>query len=324
MTRLASPAKLVALSVALGLHGAFAVALVSRETTEIEGADGGTEVRLGSAFADMAAGKLHSVSAEQTMVAAQDIPDRLDTERAGPTLPETVVRAVEHALVDTAQPVKAEPVSSEPTLAATQAVPVAPTTAPASVQTAVPAPDAAEALQPPKGTERVEAETSESAAVARSLRPKPRSAVVKAMHKRAAVAKPNPRARQAPRVKPAPGNSDRNARAGEATGQRDAVAKQSGTAGHQQAAGNASASTYPGLIMRKLSRAGKPRVNARGTAVVAFRIAANGGLASVSLARNSGSAVLDQAALQLVRKAGPFPKPPEGARRSFSVQITGR
>jgi protein TonB len=76
--------------------------------------------------------------------------------------------------------------------------------------------------------------------------------------------------------------------------------------------------------MRKLSRAGKPRVSARGAAVVAFSIAPHGGLSSVSLARSSGSAALDQAALRLVRGAGPFPKPPTGARRSFSIQIKGR
>jgi protein TonB len=76
--------------------------------------------------------------------------------------------------------------------------------------------------------------------------------------------------------------------------------------------------------MRRLSQAGRPRVNARGTAVVAFNISGNGGLASVSLARSSGSSALDQAAVQLVRGAGPFPPPPEGAQRSFSIQIKGR
>ncbi|HKK84958.1 MAG TPA: energy transducer TonB [Roseovarius sp.] len=53
-------------------------------------------------------------------------------------------------------------------------------------------------------------------------------------------------------------------------------------------------------------------------------MSANGGLAAVSLARSSGSSALDQAALRLVRGAGPFPKPPQGARRNFSVKIQGR
>tara|TARA_R110002110_G_scaffold21148_1_gene84266 strand:- start:4664 stop:5644 length:981 start_codon:yes stop_codon:yes gene_type:complete len=326
MIRGAGSAKLVALTVALVVHGALATALVSRETTEIEGADGGTEVRLGNAFADMAAGTLSSVSAIDAEVSAPETLDRLDAERAAPTPSDTAATADKVSPTDTARPVEAEPAQSDPTLSVAHAVPVAHAEAPALVQTALPAPDAAQALQPPPISERVEAEASDSAAVTRSLRPMQRSAEFEAAHKPAQVAnrKPQPTAKPAPRAKPAPGNSERNARAGEATGQREAVARQSGTAGRQQAAGNAAASNYPGLVMRKLSRAGKPRVNARGTAVVAFSIAANGGLSSVSLARSSGSAELDQAALQLVRGAGPFPEPPAGARRIFSIQIKGR
>ena len=161
--------------------------------------------------------------------------------------------------------------------------------------------------------ETVAATPAETGAVSRSIRPVRRSAEFEATHKQ-----------PAPRAKPATSNADRNARAGAATGQRTATAQQSGTTGRQQTAGNAAASNYPGLVMRRLSRAGKPRVNSNGTAVVAFTIAANGGLTSVSLARSSGSSALDQAALQLVRRAGPFPTPPTGARRSFSIQIEGR
>lgn len=326
MIRRAGLAKLVALSVALVAHAALAAALVSRETTEIEGGAGSAEVRLGNAFADMAAGTLSSVKADDAEVLVPETPERLNAERAEPVSPETVVTAAKDAPADTAQPLEVEPLPSEPTVAVAQAVPVAQAEAPALTQTAFPTPDAAQVLQSPPILERVEAEASDSAAVTRSLRPKPRTAEFEAAHEPVQVAKPKPQpaAKPTPRAKPAPGNSERNAQAGEATGQREAVARQSGTAGRQQAAGNAAASNYPGLVMRKLSRAGKPRVNARGTAVVAFSIAANGGLSSVSLARSSGSAALDQAALRLVRGAGPFPKPPAGARRSFSIQIKGR
>ncbi|MWB79081.1 TonB family protein [Pseudooceanicola sp. 216_PA32_1] len=337
MMRLAGPAKLVALSVALGLHGALAVALVSRDTTEIEGADGGTEVRLGSAFADMAAGTLSSQSAEKAEATAPDAPDRLHAEHAEPSPPERAATTVDHAPTGTARPLQAEPVPSEQALSAVnsapsepaapaQAVPVARADPSPAVQAVVPGPDAAETLQSPPVADRVEGAAPDSAAVVRSLRPKPRSAAFEATQKPAPVAKPEPRptAKPATRAAQAPGNAERNARAGEATGRQEAVAQQSGTAGRQHAAGNAAASNYPGLVMRRLSRAGKPRVTARGTAVVVFSIAANGGLSSVSLARSSGSAALDRAALQLVRGAGPFPQPPAGARRSFSIQITGR
>lgn len=326
MIRGARPAKLAALSVALVAHAALAAALVSRETTEIEGGAGSAEVRLGNAFADMAAGTLSAVSPDTAEAIAPETPNRLTAERAKPTPPETGVTAVDPAPADAAQPTKADPVLSDPTLSVAHAVPVAHAEAPALVQTALPSLDAGQALQPPPISERVEAEASDSAAVTRSLRPKRRTAEFAAAHEPVQVAKPKPQptAKPAPRANTSPGNSERNAQAGEATGQRQAVARQSGTAGRQQAAGNAAASNYPGLVMRRLSRAGKPRVNARGTAVVAFSIAANGGLSSVSLARSSGSAALDQAALRLVRGAGPFPVPPAGARRSFSIQIKGR
>ncbi|MFW2544833.1 energy transducer TonB family protein [Primorskyibacter sp. 2E107] len=326
MMHRAGPAKLVALSVALVLHGALALALVSHETTKIEGADGGTEVRLGNAFADMAAGTLSAERPER----AETLSAETHQGMADVAPPET---ARVEASAESARAVDADPVPSEPTaeavkdvppqrLAAEQAVPIARADTSALLQTAAPAPNAAKALQRPSASERIEADAAQSAAVARSLRPKPRSAEFVATHKPAQVAKPKPK--PAPQAKPTPGNADRSARAGEATGQRDAVAKQSGTAGRQNAAGNAAASNYPGLVMRKLSRAGKPRVNARGTAVVTFSIATNGGLSSVSLARSSGSAALDQAALRLVRGAGPFPRPPEGARRRFSIRIQGR
>ena len=65
-------------------------------------------------------------------------------------------------------------------------------------------------------------------------------------------------------------------------------------------------------------------MNARGAAVVAFSIAGSGGLSGVSLARSSGSAALDRAAIQVVQRAAPFPAPPAGAQRSYSIQIKAR
>lgn len=158
----------------------------------------------------------------------------------------------------------------------------------------------------------------ESTAVTRSLRPVQRSAALeKAVRK---PTKPEPSRKTASTA----GNAKLDTRAGEATGAVAAKARQSGTDGAVQAAGNAAASNYPGQVMRKLSRVGKPKVNARGAAVIAFTISDNGQLAALSLARSSGSAALDKAALSLVRDAGPFPRPPQGARRSFSIAIEGR
>ena len=89
-------------------------------------------------------------------------------------------------------------------------------------------------------------------------------------------------------------------------------------------AGNAAASNYPGQVMRAISRLRRPSVNSRGTATVSFRIASTGALAGLNLVRSSGSPALDAAALDLVRRAAPFPRPPAGARVSFSIGIEGR
>jgi protein TonB len=190
-----------------------------------------------------------------------------------------------------------------------------------------------ETVQPVQAEpEQVTADEPVSAAVATSLRPKMRTPSFEEAHKPAAKPKPAPR-RQAtaqPKPKkpkpatPAPrGNADRSARAGQATGTERASSVSSGTGGKSKSAGNAAASNYPGIVMRKISRVRRPR-GVRGTATVSYRISSSGGLAGASISRSSGSAKLDKAALQIVRRAAPFPKPPAGARRSFSVKIKGR
>lgn len=88
-------------------------------------------------------------------------------------------------------------------------------------------------------------------------------------------------------------------------------------------AGNAAAANYPGQIIRRIQRTRRERVNLRGSAQVSFTIAANGALAAVSIVRSSGSARLDQVALQQVHRAAPFPPPPAGARRNFILRIDG-
>ncbi|MCA0960574.1 energy transducer TonB [Salipiger bermudensis] len=188
-----------------------------------------------------------------------------------------------------------------------------------------------EALAPEEEPEVEPEDATEEApetALASSLRP---------MERPDTLRRPEPEPQPAPRreTRPEPtetrqtqrapqGNSDRNARAGQAQGSETATATRSGSGGRSQEAGNAAASNYPGQVMRKLSRVPRPRMNARGAAVVAFSITGSGGLSGVSLARSSGSAALDRAALQVVQRAAPFPAPPAGAQRSFSIQIKAR
>ncbi len=57
----------------------------------------------------------------------------------------------------------------------------------------------------------------------------------------------------------------------------------------------------------------RPSASGRGRAVVSFAVTAGGGLRYARLARTSGNAALDRAALAAVRRAAPFPRPPAGA-----------
>ncbi|ARC88022.1 TonB family protein [Rhodovulum sp. MB263] len=160
---------------------------------------------------------------------------------------------------------------------------------------------------------------------AQALAPVPDMVVAESPEPETLTAEPEPKPEPKPEAKPvARGNADRNARAGQAAGNERAEAATSGRGGAVAESGNAASSNYPGLVMRALSRVPKPRIRARGAAVVAFRVAADGGLASASVARSSGSTALDQAALRLVERAAPFPAPPRGAQRSFSIRIEGR
>jgi len=96
-----------------------------------------------------------------------------------------------------------------------------------------------------------------------------------------------------------------------------------------QEAGNAAIDNYKGKVRRKLSRARyypaeAKRQGLRGVAHVRFTVTSNGGLAGVSLARSAGSSILDEAALDAVRRAAPFPPIPAGAGRDswvFTIPI---
>jgi protein TonB len=64
-----------------------------------------------------------------------------------------------------------------------------------------------------------------------------------------------------------------------------------------------------------------PRGGGAGTVRVSFTITASGAASGIRLAGSSGNPVLDEAALSLVRRASPFPAPPEGGSVSMTVPI---
>jgi TonB family protein len=59
----------------------------------------------------------------------------------------------------------------------------------------------------------------------------------------------------------------------------------------------------------------------QGSATVSFGLDGSGRVTRVSVVRGSGHASLDQEAAAMVRRASPFPPPPPGAARSFTVPV---
>jgi protein TonB len=89
----------------------------------------------------------------------------------------------------------------------------------------------------------------------------------------------------------------------------------------------ASLANYKGLVSAHLRRyqqypAAARSSGATGSGMVTFSISASGGVTSVSLAKSTGAAVLDQEILAMVRRAAPFPAPPDGQSKSVTAPVT--
>lgn len=310
---------LLALLVAAAGHVAGLMRLDLIQPVEMAGGQvGAPEASLGNAFADLAEGTL--TGAETTdVIEPAPVEDGVEqvtppeyTAAAPPAETDTPVATPTDSAALTVPDMEPVP---QPTLRATLPPDRLTALAPDNPTVSTPPPDSLSAAEP------------DQLDLTQSLRPKVRS---RAFEERNAPDDPPPAphettrtARQSPQA-PAPrGNeAQSNTQAGEVDG-TDAPAAQRATARASAAqAGNAAVSNYPGQVVRQLQRARRPRMSDRGSATVSFRIASNGGLSAISVARSSGSRELDSAAIQFVRRAAPFPAPPPGAQRFFSVPVT--
>jgi len=317
--------QVLAFGVALVAHSALAVALYQDEPVMVEGS-GVQETALGTSFADMAAGTL---TAEEP----EEITEAEPIEAAQPVEPaEQAPEADQPDVAEAQRPEVTEPVAEAQALAAPetpdgllplQPEPLEPESAelPETI-----APDAVVAVRPEDTIEVIDPDTD----VPRlSKRPMLRDPALETPIKRAEAPKPKPKPKAQPR-KPAPqptsqGNSNQNAKAGTTRGAENTKNTQQGAGNTQKRqAGNAAVSNYPGLVNRHLARVRKPSLNRRGTVRVSFSIASSGGLGGVSVAGSSGSAQLDQAAVRMIQRAAPFPRPPAGAQTRFSINIQFR
>lgn len=344
---------------------AIVIFLLPGDPILLEGSDGATESSLGNYFADHAQGIVSPEDAEELVEqpAPEDIieqpevteteaqeapeveqPDPDQTERPDVTentqaVPDQVEKPlleenkqVDPTLLETE--VTEREVEPEATVIAAlpaptpEALPLQPTEPQEVIETPT--------LQPlePEEIEPVETVEEQPTAVARSLRPKPRTPEFEQKNK----PKPEPKVvKKTPKKQPKKqaevkkqkqkkaeeGTAAENSTTGKATGQNTTKAVAS-TGRGTKSQGNAAASNYPGKVMKKIQRVPKPRVSVKSKATVKFKIASSGALSGVSITKSSGSAEVDKIALRVIRRAAPFPPPPAGAQRVFRISIGGK
>lgn len=110
--------------------------------------------------------------------------------------------------------------------------------------------------------------------------------------------------------------------------ERRAPSSVASTASNSVGRGRSSAdSNYRGRVAAHLARykrfpAEARRSGEQGTATITFSLSGSGGVTSVRLARGSGVPSIDREAQAMVRRASPFPAPPDGRRMSFTVPVS--
>lgn len=290
----------VAVTVSLGLHLAALGFGVSRDGTQIEAGAGAVNVAIGTSFADMASGTLAAAKTRDADLISSTPPDQMPATQPTPVTeetPTTPAQVTTHSSASVLIPLQlteSVPIPAKPATPISEGSRVEPD---GTVETLA----YIDAPTPAPNVSKRPVSRPATLVVPRSAPPKAATAAV-------------------PR-----GNAQNNAKAGAQTTPSAATAVKRGTDSTRETTqGNAAATTYPGQVMRKINRVPKPRVSAGGSAVVRFTIAGNGRLAGLSLARSSGSSQFDKAALGVIRRAAPFPAPPPGAQRSFSLTIKGR
>jgi len=111
---------------------------------------------------------------------------------------------------------------------------------------------------------------------------------------------------------------------------REANASAPSTAANNIGVGRSdNSSNYPGLVSAHLRRHQQYPSDARsrgdqGTATVSFGLDGGGRVTSARLVSGSGVASIDQEVQAMVRRASPFPAPPNARPRSFTVPVAFR
>jgi protein TonB len=310
--RVSERVRLVAFAaVSLALHGgllmafwkdAVPLASIGMEAMSVEIVVGATAP----------AGVAATAGEQQVQAAAAPEPEATETDKAdeqATAQPQTIeVAREETAPEQKAEQPKAEQAKPEP--APVEQKPVV-----AMVET--PSPDTATAKPkdtPPPPTEVTLLPQPEEKPVEKTAEPKPVQAAPPKPVKDAKPAK-EPRRIAAP-------TRERAA--------KEAKASTPSTAANNVGVGRSdNATNYAGLVSAHLRRHQQYPSEARsrgdqGTATVSFSLDGGGRVTSSRLVGGSGIASIDQEVLAMVRRASPFPAPPGGQGRSFTVPIAFR
>jgi periplasmic protein TonB len=336
----------------LAIHGALAAVLVayglSIDIPAVEGEQIVTVVMLGDASADEAAGDAAGPAPETTQNLSHTA---APVKMADPVFkPEPAISAPLVASVskpvyppkpDT-PPMPAMPLLASPTPAKTS-VPEPPKE--------FPRPDVAEPIEiakpkvVQKPVEVIKPQVMPKPLLNKEKAPQSKPALPPVAKAKPAVDKPKPVAKAKPVIKPkadkAPtgkarpdakgdkssdtiGKGKRDAKKGQMDGSDKGTAAKSSAGKSASGTGNAKASTYPGLVQRKIARTRQKPSSGKGSVIVSFSVTSSGALAGVSLARSSGNAAADSAALDHIRRSAPFPAPPAGAQTRFQIPVAIR
>lgn len=311
-----------ALAASLGIHLAGFM-LPQQPKVKIKGGSQVEIARLGNSFADMSSGVSKPTQTTEILDPVEDISE-------DQTSPETTEVLTSKAAAVSAEMLTKPDVKSTPIHTVENTVnPVVASTRPQIMQpvlnpvTVTPTPKTITAIEPVL----VQNPTQSTR---RPVARKPRRKVVATIPRKPVRAKPaktKPRKPVTQTVAPKPARpvGANAAVRGQASGTKTGQATQSSQRGKRQSsAGNAAVANYGGKVMRKIQRTRKERAGAKGRALVGFKVSSSGAATSVRILRSSGSAKIDSIAIRHIKRAAPFPRPPKGARRSFSITFVSR
>ena len=250
-------------------------------------------------------------------------------------MPEARKAAAEQAKLEPAKPEPASPESAKPEPAKLEPAKPEPNEAAAS-QTAQPEPakqelhEAAKQPEPPRPAEP--AKPPETPKEAEQAKPEPSE--LQAMRDELARLQAEQQALEAEASQPAAetpaspllrgGMQAAGPFAGQAAGTGPLASSFQAIALPQESTdGEGELAGYQAIVFSRLAKAkavGR-QLGIPGSAGVAFAVDEHGTLTGLRLAVSSGIAKLDEEALAIVRKAAPFPPPPEGAQRSFEANV---